>query len=139
MLSRLLPVPLCYVAFSAKSQTLKVHPVASKTLTDLSRWRFPFSIFVFREPSDITTIKMDQLVQMDKSAKLLTHTHSASFIFLSCSSADFSAWTQPETAGHDEARPHTARQRVCVHGPGLASPGLAVSRRPHAATRKGHQ
>ena len=38
MLFWLLPVLLCYVAFSAcersaKSQTLKVHPVASKTLT----------------------------------------------------------------------------------------------------------
>ena len=37
MLFRLLPVPLCYEASackrSAESQTLKVHPIASKTLT----------------------------------------------------------------------------------------------------------
>ena len=38
MLFRFLPVPLCYEGFSAcklsaESQTLKVHPVASKALT----------------------------------------------------------------------------------------------------------
>ena len=93
MLFWLLPVLLCYVAFSACKRSAESQ---TECCPRTPRWRFSFSIVFFREPSDLTTIQMDQLVQMD------THTHSASLIFLSCSSADFSAWTQPETAGHGE-------------------------------------
>ena len=62
---------VCYEGFSAcersaESQTLKVHPVASKTLTQkrpvyaaperlVGHFLFQFSIFFFREPIDVTT------------------------------------------------------------------------------------
>ena len=116
---------------AAKIRAVRIRRCCPRT----PRWRFSFSIFLFREPSDVTTIQMDQ------SAELLTHTHSAS---LSCSSADFSAWTQPETAGHSEARPgpgpstHTDPRPgcgcVCVLRPssGRASPCPAVPQTPRS-------
>ena len=93
MLFRLLPVPLCYEASackrSAESQTLKVHPVASKTLTqkiplyaapERLVGHFSFSIVYFLGIvtyfgySDVTSA---ELLRLDQSADFLTHTHSA--------------------------------------------------------------
>ena len=89
MLFRLLPVPL-YEGFSAckrcaESQTLKVHPVASKTLTQRRRvyaaperlvGDFSFSIVCFL--GSVTCEHPDQqqmtgLAQMDQSLEHLTH------------------------------------------------------------------
>ena len=91
MLFWLLPIPLvCYVAFyacerSAESQTLKVHPVASKTQTQKRPvyaaperlvGDFSFSIVCFlgtvtcEHPNQQ---QMTGLAQMDQSAEHLTH------------------------------------------------------------------
>ena len=104
MLFRLLPVPLCYVAFSAcersaKSQTLKVHPVASKTLTQkipiccprTPRWRFLFFNQFLPEYSDVNIPRSKWTNPWSSShtpqpylfsaAEFLRHTQSLSLIF----------------------------------------------------------
>ena len=99
---------VCYVGFSAckrsaKSQPLKVHPVASKTLTQkipvsVAPERlvgdFSFSICFFREPSDVTTTPWT-------NPRTSSHTHTHTQSFLSCSSGFLSLST------------HTNSQPVC--------------------------
>ena len=94
MLFRLLPIPLCYEGFyaykrSAKSQTLKVHPVASKTLTQkIPVYAAPerlvsFSIVFFlgMVTCPYPNVQMDQSVEPLRYVRVavtlsLPHTHT---------------------------------------------------------------
>jgi len=154
---------VCYEGFSAckrsaKWQTLKVHPVASKTLTQKRLvyaaperlvGDFSFSIVFFLGtvmcpypngpigpngpiPGAVTSTEplrwVSGLVQMDQSADFLIHTHS---IF---SQLQLRWFLLPETAGHGEAvsrcvSTQTNSQPGCVCVVGAGfGLGFAVSR-----------